>query len=54
MNATDLKDRIHKLSIGDQRAPHKPLLILLALGQLQANQAQFLRYSIVKSSLLIC
>ncbi|MDR5659251.1 hypothetical protein RH915_07095 [Serpentinicella sp. ANB-PHB4] len=37
MNANELKNRIENLSIwkkGDQRAPHKPLLILYALGQL--------------------
>lgn len=54
MNLNDLKDRIHKLSIwkkGDQRAPHKPLLILLALGNLQAKQNPYISYSEVKTKL---
>lgn len=38
MNAEQLKQAVSNLSIwkkGDQRAPHKPLLILYALGKLQ-------------------
>jgi|GEM_PF-5366572 len=41
MNRFELKERINNLSIwkkGDQRAPHKPLLILFSLGQLLAYQ----------------
>lgn len=54
MNENDLKEKIHKLSIWkkkEQRAPHKPLLILLALGHLQANETHFLPYSEVKPKL---
>ena len=38
MNPEEFLDRIRKMKIwqrGDQRAPHKPLLLLLALGDLQ-------------------
>lgn len=35
----------------DQRAPHKPLLILYALAQLQANQKQWLDYKVVSEDL---
>lgn len=40
MNAEELKNKISNLSIwkkNGQRAPHKPLLLLYALGQLQQN-----------------
>lgn len=52
MNPTELKERINNLSIwkkGDQRAPHKPLLILYALGQLRNKR--FLPYAEVKDTL---
>lgn len=41
MNADDLKNKIIHLTLwkkNGQRAPHKPLLILYALGQLQSKQ----------------
>jgi putative restriction endonuclease len=47
MNSAELKERIKNLTIwkkGDQRAPHKPLLILYALGQMQHKKARFLSY----------
>ncbi len=47
MNKTELLNKIEKLTIwksGNIRAPHKPLLILYALGQLQAKQKQELPY----------
>lgn len=54
MNAAELKDRIQNLSIwknGDQRAPHKPLLILYALGRLQSDSSRFLSYHDVRDRL---
>ncbi len=51
MNPNELKQKIDNLSIwkkGDQRAPHKPLLILYALGQLQNNSKRFLPYEELK------
>jgi putative restriction endonuclease len=54
MDSTDLKERINSLNIwkrGDQRAPHKPLLILYALGKLQASSSRFLAYEEVKDAL---
>lgn len=54
MDANQLKDRIKNLSIwkkGDQRAPHKPLLILYALGRLQDNNYRFLPYHEVREKL---
>ncbi len=47
MDSKQLKEKINNLSIwkkGDQRAPHKPLLILYALGQLQNEGARFFCY----------
>ncbi|MDE5052418.1 HNH endonuclease [Niallia taxi] len=54
MNAEELKTKIQKLSIwkkGDQRAPHKPLLILYALGQMQADSERFIPYEVTKVKL---
>lgn len=54
MNPLELKEKIQKLSIwknGEQRAPHKPLLILYALGRLQAGGAKFLTYQDVRDRL---
>lgn len=54
MNRNELKERIEKLSIwkkGEQRAPHKPLLILYALGRLQDSSPQFLSYQEVRGKL---
>ncbi|WP_226672829.1 phosphorothioated DNA-binding restriction endonuclease [Rossellomorea aquimaris] len=54
MNSFELKERINNLSIwkkGDQRAPHKPLLILFALGQLQADNPRFISYEITREKL---
>jgi putative restriction endonuclease len=54
MNSFELKDRINNLSIwkkGDQRAPHKPLLILFALGQLQADKPRFISYEVTREKL---
>ncbi|MGG0033598.1 phosphorothioated DNA-binding restriction endonuclease [Priestia megaterium] len=51
MNSEELLQKIKNLNIWkkrDQRAPHKPLLILYALGQLQAKQQIHLPYSEVK------
>lgn len=54
MDSRQLKERINNLSIwkkGDQRAPHKPLLILYALAQLQNKGSRFLRYEEVREPL---
>jgi putative restriction endonuclease len=54
MNSFELKDRVNNLSIwkkGDQRAPHKPLLILFALGQLQADKPRFISYEVTREKL---
>lgn len=54
MNAAELKEKIQKLSIwkkGDQRAPHKPLLILYALGRLQTGGSRFLNYQEAREKL---
>lgn len=53
MDTIELKNRISSLNIwkkNGQRAPHKPLLILYALGQLQAN-IRYLPYEQVKGDL---
>ena len=52
LDSTELKERIKNLSIwkrGEERAPHKPLLILMALGQLQSKNKRFLPYKVRKS-----
>ncbi len=36
---------------GDQRAPHKPLLVLFAMGQLQADKPRFISYEIIRGKL---
>ncbi|MGD6796063.1 phosphorothioated DNA-binding restriction endonuclease [Metabacillus indicus] len=54
MNGEELKRRINNLSIwkkGDQRAPHKPLLILLALGQVQNENKRFISYEFTRGKL---
>ncbi|WP_159888651.1 phosphorothioated DNA-binding restriction endonuclease [Paenibacillus puerhi] len=53
MEASDLKDKVSNLSIwkkNGQRAPHKPLLILLGLAQLQQNRT-VLPYELVRGKL---
>ncbi len=48
MQKEDLIKAIRKLKIwqkGDQRAPHKPLLILYALGRLSRDEPQIMAYS---------
>lgn len=54
MNSEQLKEKISNLTIwkkGDQRAPHKPLLILYALGQLQTKNERFLSYEVTREKL---
>lgn len=54
MNSVELKERINNLSIwkkGDQRAPHKPLLILFALGHLQADKPRFISCEVTREKL---
>lgn len=55
MDSLELKERISNLSIwkrGDERAPHKPLLILYALGQLQNKNKRYLPYEEVREALI--
>ncbi|KAB8125586.1 restriction endonuclease [Gracilibacillus oryzae] len=55
MNKTELLKRISNLSVwkkGDQRAPHKPLLILFALGQWQLTGQRHFLYVNVKPKLV--
>lgn len=54
MNLEELKNSISNLTIwkkGNQRAPHKPLLILYAFGQLQKNDLRLLPYEQVGKDL---
>ena len=54
MNKDNLLESIKDLNIwkkNDQRAPHKPLLILYALAQLQNNNKQWLDYHTVSEEL---
>ncbi|WP_349409955.1 phosphorothioated DNA-binding restriction endonuclease [Pseudalkalibacillus sp. SCS-8] len=54
MDEKILKDKIGSLSIwtrGDQRAPHKPLLLLYALARYQQGRTRYLPYIEVKDKL---
>lgn len=54
MNERELKQRLQKLSVwrkGDQRAPHKPLLILYALAQFKAKKEKWVSYQEMKPKL---
>ena len=54
MEPSELKKRVGSLSIwkkGEQRAPHKPLLLLYALGQLQSKKSRLLPYEEVRKIL---
>lgn len=55
MNKVELLQQISELSIwkrGDERAPHKPLLILLYLGRLQAGQPRMGSFSAIEPKLM--
>lgn len=54
MSPEELKERVQNLTIwkkNGQRAPHKPLLILYALGRLQAEGKQHFPYEEVRGKL---
>ena len=54
MDLSQMKEKFNNLSIwkrGEERAPHKPLLILLALGELQSRKKRFLPYEEVRETL---
>jgi putative restriction endonuclease len=56
VNPNELKEKINNLTIwkkGDQRAPHKPLLILYALGCLQKDNTRFMPYYEVREKLTL-
>jgi len=47
MTEQEILDHFQSLTVwksGDRRAPHKPLLVLLAIGYLQNNDKRLLRY----------
>jgi len=47
----DTFDAIKCWKRGDQRAPHKPLLLLMALAQLQRNEARWLKFNEIEKKL---
>jgi putative restriction endonuclease len=54
MDRNDLLEKINALNVwkqGDQRAPHKPLLLLYALGRLQQNKTRLIPYAEVDRTL---
>ena len=54
MRSSDLTGRLTTLQVwkrGDERAPHKPLLILYALGQLRRNSERLLAYEDIDRAL---
>ena len=54
MQPEDLKHAVQKIKIwqrGDERAPHKPLLILYALGRLSRGEPREMTYEEVKDDL---
>jgi putative restriction endonuclease len=54
MGPGELKEKISKIKIwqrSGERAPHKPLLLLYALGRLSRNEPRLMRYEEVKEDL---
>ncbi len=54
MHPEELKKTISKLKVwkrGDQRAPHKPLLLLYTLGRLTRGESRLMAYAEVKEDL---
>jgi putative restriction endonuclease len=54
MDKEEIKDRIANLNVwrsGDQRAPHKPLLLLYALGRCLRGEGRLIAYSDVEQDL---
>jgi putative restriction endonuclease len=54
MNAQELLARINTLNVwkkGDQRAPHKPLLLLLALARLNTGQPRLIAFDEIEKKL---
>lgn len=54
MDSVELKSRVNKIKMwqrGGERAPHKPLLILYALGRLTRNEPRLMSYEDVKEDL---
>ncbi|MBU0654337.1 MAG: HNH endonuclease [Gammaproteobacteria bacterium] len=54
MNAQELLTRIASLNVwkkGDQRAPHKPLLLLLALARINTDQPRLIPFSAIEGKL---
>lgn len=54
MDKQTIKDRFDTLTIwknGDKRAPHKPLLVLMAVGYLQNKDQRFLPYKEIEPKL---
>jgi len=54
MNAQELITRITALNVwkkGDQRAPHKPLLLLLALGRIHAELPRLIPFDQIDAKL---
>ena len=52
--STELLEELRKISVwkrGSQRAPHKPLLLLLALAEVQRDRSRFLRFAEVEERL---
>jgi putative restriction endonuclease len=52
--ATDLLEKIQKLNIwtsGDQRAPHKPLLLLIALSRIANGEGRLVPFSEIEKTL---
>ena len=54
MNVQELTSRIISLNVwkkGDQRAPHKPLLLLLALSRIANNQPRLMAFDVIEKVL---
>ncbi len=54
MDSQELLTRITTLNVwkkGDQRAPHKPLLLLLALGRIQADLPRLIPFDQIDTKL---
>ena len=56
MNSDELITTLSKLKVwqqGDQRAPHKPLLLLLALSRIQQNKPRMMLFSEIEEKLTL-
>lgn len=55
MNKSELLEKISHINVcrsGDQRSPHKPLLLLLSLARIQQNKKRLMRFDQIETRLV--